>query len=164
MLASHAPEPSCIVTIISNRKDYSQTWLGSKASPTGQMTGQGLISQCGNDCQQCIMASVGDIGRLKDKSIPALVLSVGSQFLLLTPSIDKLHVRGLGPASQPIECSHLMLHSWGRLCMWQYLCSCDWTIVNIESVDMLLQDDDTSFLSCIWLGTKANKQPLFIIV
>ena len=39
------------------------------------MVGHGAISECGNDVQQCIMAALtGNIGRIGDKSIPALVL------------------------------------------------------------------------------------------
>ena len=119
MLASHAHEPSS-VTINSNSKNRSQIWLGAKASPRWTMACHGPISECGNDVQQYIMASMrGKIGRLGDKSIPALVLS-GEAFPARNWSSMTLdhtdyrspHVRGLGPASQPIECSHLMLHSW----------------------------------------------------
>ena len=84
------------------------------------MVGHGAISECGNDVQQCIMvASTGNIGRLGDKSIPALVLPGEacmahnwSSMPLDHTDYRSPHVRGLRPASQPIECSHLMLHSW----------------------------------------------------
>ena len=88
--------------------------------PDGQMVGHGAISECGNDVQLCIMAALmGNIGRLGDKSIPALVLPGEacmahnwSSMPLDHTDYQSPHVCGLRPASQPIECSHLMLHSW----------------------------------------------------